>query len=169
MEYLSLYTKELVPAPGRELRRGERAPEGLYVLSSRALVKHEDGSYLAMQRAPGKTGALQWELSAGGCAHGGESPEECMIRELAEETGLAGGTLIPLGRYITEDGGGIFAEYLYETGCPKDSIVLQPEETCAYRWISRDELIAMQDDPMITDGIRRYIKTLAGVSTPSDA
>ncbi len=166
MEYLSLYTKDLEPVPGRQVKRGERAPAGLFVLASRALVVHADGTYLAMQRAPGKTAALQWELSAGGCAHGGEGPEECIVRELSEETGLHGGTLRSLGRYFTEDGGGIFVDYLYETDCPKDCITLQPGETSAYRWISQDELLAMQDDPMLTEGIKRYIKSLAD-SRPS--
>lgn len=51
-------------------------------------MKHTDGTYLLMQRDYKKQFGGKWELTAGGSALQGESPLECAIRELREETGI---------------------------------------------------------------------------------
>lgn len=50
-------------------------------------VIERDGRYLATQRGPGMTLPLKWEFP-GGKIRDGESPEQCLRRELAEELGI---------------------------------------------------------------------------------
>ena len=67
---------------------------------SEIAVKHIDGTYLLMQRDFCKHFGGMWELTAGGSALQGESPMECAIRELKEETGIEAADLIELDRII---------------------------------------------------------------------
>jgi ADP-ribose pyrophosphatase len=45
-----------------------------------------------------------WELPGGLLDHPGESPADCASRELAEETGLRAGEMVPLGAVLTTPG-----------------------------------------------------------------
>lgn len=73
---------------GMSIVRGEPIPNGYFHLVCEILVRHTDGSYLLMQRDTRKPFGGLWEASAGGSALQGESPKECAIRELEEETGI---------------------------------------------------------------------------------
>jgi 8-oxo-dGTP diphosphatase len=50
-------------------------------------VIEDDGKVLAAQRSETMNMPLKWEFP-GGKLHDGESPEECLARELAEELGI---------------------------------------------------------------------------------
>ena len=58
----------------------------LLVVAACALVDR-DGRVLVAQRPPGKPMAGLWEFPGGKLA-GGETPEQCLIRELREELGV---------------------------------------------------------------------------------
>lgn len=60
--------------------------DGMYHLVGEVIVKHIDGTYLIMQRDFKKHYGGMWELTAGGSALLGETPLECAVRELREET-----------------------------------------------------------------------------------
>ena len=129
---------------GGTLVRGEPIPDGLYHLVCDVLVRHMDGTYLLMQRDPGKeTWPGVFEGTAGGSALKGEAPLEAAKRELLEETGIARGSFTPLfydaGRQTLYHG------FLCETDWPKDQITLQEGETVAFRWVTMDEMRAMMD------------------------
>ena len=62
-------------------------PQPLILVVAAALVD-PDGRVLIAQRPEGKTMAGLWEFP-GGKIEPGERPEDCLIRELAEELGIA--------------------------------------------------------------------------------
>jgi 8-oxo-dGTP diphosphatase len=64
-----------------------KTPQPLVLVVAAALVD-PDGRVLIAQRPEGKTMAGLWEFP-GGKIEPGERPEECLIRELAEELGIA--------------------------------------------------------------------------------
>lgn len=142
MELWDAYDKDFNKIKNRTLIRGERIPEGLFHLVCDILVKHTDGTYLLMQRDKRKHFGGMWEATAGGSALQNESPLDCAVRELREETGIDSNDLIEVGRVTTNDT--IYVEFLCVTNCDKDSVTLQAGETIAYKWVSRDELIAMK-------------------------
>ena len=150
MELWDAYDRDLNLLEGRTLVRGEPIPEGVYHLVCDILVRHADGEYLLMQRDFRKSHGGMWEASAGGAALRGETPLECARRELREETGIAAAALTELGRVVSPETRSIYVGFLCVTDCAKDSITLQEGETVAWRWVSRQELLEMRDDELVT-------------------
>ena len=144
---------------GRTLVRGETIPEGMFHLVSEILVKHVDGSYLLMQRDRRKHYGGMWEATAGGSALQGETPMDCAKRELFEETGIPAEKLTEVGRVTKGDS--IYVEFLCVTDRAKDSVVLQPGETAAYRWVSREELLGMKRSELATERMQGFIRELS--------
>ena len=61
---------------GGTLVRGETIPDGLYHMVCCVLVRHVDGDFLLMQRAPEKDNFPNiWEIGAGGSTLQGETAE----------------------------------------------------------------------------------------------
>ncbi len=58
-----------------------------------AIVTDESSRILLCRIAPGYPAAGMWTLPGGGVDHG-EHPDDAVLRELREETGLAGNTLV---------------------------------------------------------------------------
>ena len=158
MELWDAYDKDFHKLDGVTLVRGEAIPEGMYHLVCDVIVRHADGSYLLMQRDERKDFGGMWEASAGGSALRGESPLECALRELREETGIRADRLTEVGRVRSRDT--IYVEFLCVTEWEKDRIVLQEGETAAFRWVSRDELIAMKKSELVTERMQGFIREL---------
>ena len=128
------------------LIRGQDLPPNVYNLVGEIVVKHIDGTYLLMQRDFNKHLGGKWELTAGGSALQGETPLACAIRELKEETGIETSDLIELGRIVHENHHSLYVEFLCITECNKDAVILQKDETVAYKWVTREEILNMQED-----------------------
>ena len=117
-----------------EIARGKR----LLLVAACALVD-ADGRVLIAQRPPGKTLAGLWEFP-GGKVEPGETPEATLIRELAEELGVAtqAACLAPL----------TFASYAYDEFhllmplyiCRKWNGFVQPREAQALKWVRPRDL-----------------------------
>ena len=122
------------------------------------LVRHTDGSYLLTRRDPRKHYGGLWEATAGGSALRGETPLDCARRELREETGIRAEELRELGRVRSAN----YVEFLCETDWPKDRVTLQEGETVAYRWVSREELIAMRKEELVTKRMQGFLTELQG-------
>lgn len=160
VELWDAYDAQFNKIEGRTLVRGELIPEGLFHLVCDVLVKHADGTYLLMQRDPRKPWGGMWEATAGGSALAGETPLECAMRELREETGIAAEGLTQVGAEASGETRAIYAEFLCVTGWEKDKVTLQEGETVAYQWVSRDELLGMEKDRLVTKRMQKFIKEL---------
>lgn len=127
---------------GTDLLSSEPVPDGLLHLVCDIFVRHIDGDYLLTQRAftkysfPGL-----FELSAGGSAQKGETPYECAVRELREETGIKANDLTEVYHIISPEKHTIYYGYLCITDCDKDAIRLLEGETISYIWLSEKELL----------------------------
>lgn len=160
MEIWDAYDEHFNRIENMSLVRGEYIPEGVLHLVCDILVKHFDGDYLLMQRDPGKRHGGMWEASAGGSALQGETPLECAVRELYEETGIAADKLQQIGQIISSEKHTIYVEFLCVTDHDKDGIILQEGETSAFKWVSRDELIRMDRRELITERIQQFAEEL---------
>ena len=158
MELWDAYDKDFKKIQNMSLIRGEKIPDGVFHLVSDIIVRHTAGSYLLMQRDWNKQFGGMWEATAGGSALQNESPLECAIRELHEETGITAGNLVEVGRVRSHDT--IYCEFLCITDCKKDSITLQKGETIAYQWVSRDELVSMKKDELATVRMQTFLQEL---------
>lgn len=159
MEIWDAYDENLNRIDGMTLVRGENVPEGVYHLVCDVLVRHADGDYLLMQRDPRKSLGGLWEASAGGAALKGETAFQSAFRELREETGILADELIEIGRDVRPETRAIYVAFLCVTDCDKASVTLQEGETCAFRWVSRDALLAMDATELLPKRmIRRMVE-----------
>lgn len=150
MEKWDAYDSQLNKIDGVTLVRGEEIPDGLYHLVCNVVVKHVDGTYLLMQRDLRKRYGGMWEATAGGSALMGETPLECAKRELREETGIVATELTEVGRAVVDEPHAIFVQFLCVTDWQKDKITLQEGETIAYKWVSKEQVLAMQGKELLT-------------------
>ena len=158
MERWDAYDRNFRKVEGVTLIRGEPIPEGLCHLVCDVLVRHRDGTYLLMQRDRRKHYGGMWEATAGGSALQNETPMECAVRELYEETGIPSRALTEVGRVLSRNT--IYVEFLCVTDCRKDSVRLQVGETIAYRWVSKEQLLSMKKEELVTERMQEYIEEL---------
>ncbi len=161
MELWDAYDAHLNVIAGQVLVRGEKIPKGVYHLVSEVIVRHQDGTYLLTQRNPRKNLGGMWEATAGGSTLQGESPLECVKRELREETGILTDDFIEVGRVLHQRHQTYYVNYLCHTDVDKDSIVLQEGETSAYKWVTAEELRQMSREELATQRIQNFIEELS--------
>lgn len=145
-EIWDAYDRQFNKIEGAELIRGEKIPEGLYHLVCDIIVRHVDGTYLLMRRDLRKHFGGMWELTAGGSALKGETPMDCAIRELKEETGIIATDLKEVKRIVHDGHRSLYVEYLCVTDWDKTAITLQEGETIDYRWVTKEEILQMTDE-----------------------
>ena len=158
MELWDAYNSNFEKIEGLTLIRDsqEKIPDGVYHLVCEVLVRHVDGTYLLMRRDPTKPlYPNMWEAGAGGSALQGETAVEGAMRELREETGIVAEILEQLNWSL--GGTCIHCRFLCVTGCAKDSIKLQEGETCDYRWVTAQELLAMPDSELVGCQMKKFV------------
>ena len=88
MEYWDIYDSEKRVTGRKMLRNDWHMKPGDYHLTVLALIRDAAGRILITQRKADKEWApLKWEIPGGG-VRAGETSEQAVIREVAEETGL---------------------------------------------------------------------------------
>lgn len=127
------------------------APRKLVLVAACALVD-SDGRILLAQRPEGKSLAGLWEFP-GGKVEVGETPEECLIRELNEELGIT--TKVACLAPLT------FASHTYETFhllmplyvCRRYEGIPQGREGQNLKWVKSKDLreypMPPADEPLI--------------------
>ena len=87
----------------------------------------------------------------------GESAIEGALRELQEETGIIADALEEMEHYVKDDTHSAYYAFVCVTNCDKESVVLQEGETCDYKWVDKEELLAMGDDELLAQTMRKYV------------
>ena len=152
MELWDAYTRNGVKTGG-VLVRGQRMWPGIYHLVCEVLVRHVDGSYLCMIRSREKPNYPGYpECTAGGSALLGESPFDCIRRELREETGIEWDDFEEVNVTVREFYATIFHSYLCTVDWPKDAITMQEGETEGYEWLSEEEFIGLLNSDRMIPG-----------------
>ena len=158
IEIWDAYDKQFNKIENMKLVRGELIPDGVYHLVCDIIVKHTDGTYLLMQRDFQKHCGGMWELTAGGSALADETPIECAIRELKEETGIISSDLQEIRRIVHDGHHSLYVEFLCITNWNKNDIVLQKGETIDYKWVEKNEILAMDADALASSRSLSIIK-----------
>ena len=156
MELWDAYDEHGNKIEGMILKREDPIPAGIYHLGVSVTVRHTDGTFLITQREPTKNCGGMWEATSGGSAILGEDALAGAKRELFEETGLQGGEWTEMGRGIVRDSQHLYVDFLCVLDCEKDSIRLQPRETVAYRWVTKEELLSFPEEEMCTEHLAKY-------------
>jgi 8-oxo-dGTP pyrophosphatase MutT (NUDIX family) len=119
----------------------EHVEETLYNVGVKAAIKNPQGELLVLNITRPNGSATYWDLP-GGRVKDGETPEQTLVREVLEETGIddleikdhlgmsIGGVQLPspVGKYVRV----IFSVYTGTTAAPK----ADPEERIALHWCS---------------------------------
>ena len=143
MEVWDLFTRDGEPL-GKTHIRGERLPKDAYHIVCECLVRHVDGSYLVMQRSRTKSVfAGMPEATAGGAAQAGESPLDCITRELREETGISADSFDFVAFEVQELGQCVVYSYFCTVDTDKSAVTLQEGETDGYEWLDEEEFIEL--------------------------
>ena len=120
-------------------------------------VIEDNGKILVLRRAPSMTYKPgSWDLPGGHLA-ANESFEECLAREVTEETGLT----IEIDRLLgANKAPGPYVQLIYacRTADALSEVTLRPFEHVEYRWAALDELPRLGElipylDQIITRGI----------------
>lgn len=160
VEIWDAYDREFNRIEGVRFVRGEVIPEGIYHLVCEIIVKHNDGTYLLMQRAPEKHLGGMWELTAGGSAWINETPIMCATRELREETGIESCNLQEIEKITHDEHRSLYVEYLCITDWDKNAVILQEGETVAYKWVDKTALLEMGTDELASSRTLKLVMEL---------
>lgn len=160
VEIWDAYDKQFNKIENVRLVRGESIPDGMYHLVCEIIVKHTDGTYLLMQRDFEKHYGGMWELTAGGYALADETPIDCAVRELKEETGIIAFDLKEIKRIVHDGHHSLYVEYLCITDWDKNAVILQNGETVDYKWVDKTALLQMGIDALASSRSLELIKEL---------
>jgi len=103
-----------------------------------ALIHRADGRFLLARRSPGQKMAGRWELP-GGKVEKGETPEQCMARELEEELGIEVKVGAFLGSINHEYAWGKMELMAYEVEMPRTALKLSVHDQI--KWVLPGEVV----------------------------
>lgn len=168
----------LVAADGTVLGgvpRSRMRAENLLHAASAILLRNAAGQIYVHRRSPLK----DWcpsahDAACGGVIRFGEDPAENAPRELAEELGVEGAVLEPLGTRLYEDDTVRVLEYVFETRWD-GPVRFADGEIVSGEWLCLEDLGALLRDPswpvvpdtrnlllgLARDGVRDYARLLA--------
>ena len=117
---------------------------------------HDHGHWLVGRRGPGRIYSGLWEFP-GGKMLPGETPEQAVVRESREETGLTVATLGRLERLTTRYAGRSIQLYPVHCRCIGGQIAPRDPEVSELRWVRLDELRLLDMPPINARIIERLI------------
>jgi isopentenyldiphosphate isomerase len=140
----------LVDRSGAVVGRAERSVvrrENLLHAATAVLVRDPEGRIYVHRRSPDKDWApSHHDAAAGGVLTYGEEPAAAASRELAEELGVTGAVLRPLGLSVYEDDTTRCVEHCYETTW-SGPVRHADGEVVWGAWMTLDELAEHLADP----------------------
>lgn len=136
---------------GRSVPRGTFLKEDERVLYVLAIVENQEGRFLITRRALDKHWAAGWWEVPGGGVSAGETSQEAVCRELAEEVGLdvSQEDLTPIWRYENVDtrrGDNYIVDiYHFHLVLGEQDVTLQQSEAIDFRLASRQEIARLAE------------------------
>jgi len=124
-----------------------------------ALALTSDGKTVLVRQYRAPAGKLLWELPAGKI-DAGETPEQAVVRELAEECGLASGAMERLATFYTSPGICTERMHLFMIAALKRAkdASMEPDEIEEWRTCALDEA-----EDMVARGEIEDAKSLLGI------
>ncbi len=143
-ELWDLYSRDREKT-GKIHRRGDSLKEGEYHLVVHICIFNSKNELLIQQRQPFKEGwPNMWDVTAAGSALQGETSQQAAEREVAEEIGLKIDLSNNRPNFTINFARGFDDYYLLEQEVDLAALHLQEEEVQAVRWVSKNEVLAMQ-------------------------
>ena len=144
MEILDLFDRRGEPL-GRTIVRGENIPGGTFVKVVHAWIENKRGQFLIQQVSEQKGGTL---ATTGGCVSSGQTAEEAVIREIAEEIGLTVNKSELKFIGVVEHPSRCHLIYVFHIlkDVSVDRFVLQEEEVASVMWLGREEIKKLMNE-----------------------
>jgi mutator protein MutT len=150
-EMIDIYDRERNHTGITIPREGAFLKEGQYMLYVIALIEAPDGRILITQRSQEKHWAAGWWEVTGGGVAAGETSEQAIVRELAEEVGLDVADY-PLERIYTyenvdpEGGDNYIVDiYHFHLDITEKDVTLQESEAIGCKFATWDEIKELAD------------------------
>ena len=127
-------------------REGARMEEGQYTLYVLAIIQNKQGRILITQRSMDKHWAPGWWEVTGGGVSAGETSEQAIVRELAEEVGLDVSDypleiIYSYENVDLESGDNYFVDiYRFQLDFTTDDVALQASEAIGCKLATFDEI-----------------------------
>lgn len=145
-ELWDLYTKDREKT-GKLHRRGDEMEDGEYHLVIHVCIFNSKNQLLIQQRQPFKEGwPNMWDVTVGGSALQGENSFQAAERELFEEIGLELDLSDTRPNFTINFPQGFDDYYILEHEVDLTALRLQEEEVQAVRWVSKEEVLRMQEE-----------------------
>ena len=121
----------------------------------KALLFYE-GKFLLVKRSSAARGEHQFWEFPGGRLEFGETPEEALLREVKEETGLQATLISPIQTWsFFRDTDTQIIGITFLANANEPCITLSSEHD-AYAWVTKDEISHYHIHPSVLDGIQKF-------------
>ena len=129
---------------GRTMERGSNFKEGDLHLVVHLCIFNTNGELLIQQRQKDKEGfPNMWDISVGGSALAGETPQQAVMRETLEELGICIDLSQIRPQFTINFDQGFDDTFLVIADVDLNSLTLQEEEVQDAKWASRKEIFKM--------------------------
>lgn len=119
-------------------------------------IIENDGKIVLLMKGWGKSGIRRWSIP-GGKLKQGENPEEALIREIREETGIELSNFEKVKvfnvRLLLPDNRRDFVYHLFKANIGKDIKVKLSDEHEDYKWVTPEQALKMDLQPGIEECI----------------
>lgn len=132
---------------GRTMERGSNFKEGDLHLVVHLCIFNTNGELLIQQRQKDKEDfPNMWDISVGGSALAGETPQQAVMRETLEELGICIDLSQIRPQFTINFDQGFDDTFLVIADVDLNSLTLQEEEVQDAKWASRQEIFKMMTE-----------------------